>query len=215
MKRINIAIIVVILLAFLLAIYAYHAIAGNTVASHWNEKGEVNGYMSKFWGLFLMPIILVGLYVLFLLIPKIDPLKKNIQGFRRYYDLFILGLFIYLLYIFVLTILANLGYQFNITTMILPSVGLLFIGIGSFMKKLKRNWFIGIRTPWTISNDEVWKKTHALGAILFKIIGIIIIAGIFVQKYIIWIIIIPIVIMMVWLSVYSYVIYRKIEKKRD
>ncbi len=186
MKKTTIAIVLIILLSFVIAIYSYQRIEGDKVASHWNAKGEVDNYMSKFWGVFLFPLTLIGLYSLFLLIPKIDPLKKNIQKFRKHYDVFILVFISFLFYTFILTILANLNYDFDMTTMLMPALSLLFFGIGMFMKKLKRNWFIGIRTPWTISNDEVWKKTHLLSAKLFKLLGIIIFFGIFFRKYLLW-----------------------------
>ena len=101
------------------------------------------------------------------------------------------------------------------TTMLMPAIGLLFFGIGMFMKKLKRNWFIGIRTPWTISNDEVWKKTHLLGAKLFKLLGIIIFFGIFFRKYLLWFILVPVMISVVLLVIYSYLEYRKIEINKE
>ena len=210
MKKITIAIILIIILSFVIAIYAYQTIDGDKVASHWNAKGEVNGYMSKFLGVFLFPLILIGLYLVFLVIPKIDPLKKNIEKFRKYYDIFILAIMLFMFYVFILTLLFNLGYSFNMKTMLMPTIGLLFFGIGMFMKKLKRNWFIGIRTPWTISNDEVWKKTHLLGAKLFKLLGIIIFLGIFFRKYLLWFILVPVIISVVWLFAYSYLEYRKI-----
>ena len=212
-KITTIAILTLIIFSFVIATYAYQKIEGDKVASHWNAKGEVDGYMPKFLGIFLFPLIFIGLYVLFLVIPKIDPLKKNILQFRKYYDVFILVILLFLFYAFSLTILANLGYSFNMTTMLMPAIGLLFFGMGLFLKKLKRNWFIGIRTPWTISNDEVWKKTHLLGSKLFKLSGVIIFLGIFFQKYFLWFILIPVLISVVWLVIYSYLEYRKIEKK--
>jgi len=213
MKKTTIVISLIILLSFVIAIYSYQKIEGDKVASHWNAQGQVDGYMSKFWGIFLFPLMFIGLYLLFLLIPKIDPLKKNILKFRKYYDIFILVIMLFLFYIFILTILTNLSYSFNMTTMLMPAIGFLFFGIGMFMKKLKRNWFIGIRTPWTISNDEVWKKTHILGAKHFKLLGIIIFFGIFFQKYLLWFILVPVMISVVWLVVYSYLEYKKIEGK--
>jgi uncharacterized membrane protein len=210
MKKITIAAICIIVLSFVIAAYAYNTIPGDKVASHWNARGEVNGYMSKFWGLFLVPIISVALYLLFLAIPKIDPMQNNIEKFRKYYDILILVIMIFLFYIFLLTILANFGYNFNMTWAILPAVGLLFIYIGAIMHKMKRNWFAGIRTPWTISSDEVWDKTHALGGKLFVAAGIITIIGIFFQDYLIWFMLVPILAAAIIPIVYSYLIYRKI-----
>lgn len=210
MKKITIAIISIIILSFVIGIYAYQNIEADKVSSHWDSNGEVNGYMSKFWGIFLSPLILLGIYLLFLIIPKIDPLKNNIKKFRGYYDLFILIIALFLFYIFILTIITNLGYSFNMTMALMPAMGALFFYIGIIMKKLKRNWFMGIRTPWTLSNDEVWNKTHKLGATLFKIIGVIVILGIlFPSKYVIWIILIPVLASTVWLVLYSYLEYKK------
>ena len=210
MKKTTIAIIIVILLSFVIAIYAHQSIEEDKVASHWNAQGEIDGYMSKFWGIFLIPLILVGLSGLLALVPKIDPLKRNIQKFRKDYDLFILIIMLFLFYVFILTILTNFNYVFNMTTMLMPVIGAFFFYIGSIMKRFKRNWFIGIRTPWTISNDEVWKKTHILGSKLFKLLGIIVFLGIFFEEYLAWIILVPTIISVLWLVVYSYLEYRKI-----
>jgi len=212
MKKINIAIAFIIILSFVIAAYAYNTIPGNIVASHWNFKGEVNGYMPKFWGLFLMPIISVALFLLFLAIPKIDPLKKNIDKFRNYYNSLIFIILLFFFYIFLLTIIANFGYQFNMNYALIPALGILFIFIGAIMKKMKRNWFMGIRTPWTISNDEVWKKTHDLGSVLFILAGIAAIVGIFFQEYLWWFILVPILVAAIVPVVYSYIIWRKIKK---
>ncbi len=212
MKKTNILIICVIILSFALAIYSYQTISADRVASHWNFKGEVDGYMSKFWGLFLIPIMSIGLYLLFLLIPKIDPLKKNIEKFRKYYDYLILMIMLFFFYVFILTLLANLGYNFNMTKTMIPAVGFLFIYIGVIMKQMKRNWFVGIRTPWTLSSKEVWKKTHELGGKLFVAAGIIIFLGAFFQEYLFWFILIPVLIAALWPVIYSYILYRKIKR---
>ena len=84
-----------IVLSFAIGIYVYPQMP-NMMASHWNTEGQVDGYMSKFWGLFLMPFVIVGLSLLFIIIPKIDPLKSNIEKFRIHYDRFIILLISYL-----------------------------------------------------------------------------------------------------------------------
>lgn len=94
-----------------------------------------------------MPIVTIAMWLLFLLIPKIDPLKKNIEKFRKYYDNFILLMILFLFYIFLLTIAWNKGVRFDMTTAIIPAIGILFYYIGSLMSYIKRNWFMGIRTP--------------------------------------------------------------------
>jgi len=97
---------------------------------------------------------------------------------------------------------------------LIPAIGFLFIYIGLILKHLKQNWFIGIRTPWSLSNEKVWNKTHKLGSKLFVISGIITLAGIlFPPTFMILFILVPILASSIWLIVYSYLIYRK-EKKR-
>ena len=180
MKRINYIILFTIFISFVLALFLYPQMP-ERMASHWNIKGEVDGYMSKFWGLFLMPFTLLVLFLLFLLIPKVDPLKENIKKFRRYFDGFILLITLFLFYVYLLTILWNLGVRFDMGKMTIPTLGLLFYYTGILIEHTQRNWFIGIRTPWTLSSEEVWKKTHKLGGRLLKISGIVALLGIFFQ----------------------------------
>lgn len=212
MKKSTIAILILIIASFIIAVYAFNTIQTDRIASHWDANGNVNGYMSKFWGLFLLPVMLIGLYFMFLLIPRIDPLKKNYKKFKTYYEGFILVIILFMFYVFVLTILSNLGYVFNMSKMIMPAVALLFIIMGVFMKKLKRNWFVGIRTPWTISNDVVWEKTHVLGSKLFIAIGLITLAGMFFQEFTLWFIILPILLSTIFLIIYSYVEFKKLKR---
>ena len=98
MKKTYIFAITVIIISLILA-FSFYSKMPEQMASHWNSKGEVDGYMSKFLGLFLFPFILIALFLLFLLIPHIDPLKKNIEKFRKYFDIFILLMILFLFYI--------------------------------------------------------------------------------------------------------------------
>ena len=146
----------------------------NPMASHWGANDQVNGTISRFWGAFLMPLIALGMLGLFLLIPAIDPLKANIVRFREAFNAFIVLMMVFLLYVHFLTMLWNLGYQsFSMSTALLPAVGLIFIFAGLMMRKAKRNFFIGIRTPWTLSSDRVWDETHRLGSWIFIIAGVV------------------------------------------
>jgi len=182
--------------------------------SHWNVAGEIDGYMSKFWGVFLLPIITAVLLPLFMVIPHIDPLKANIAQFRNVYNLFIVFFTAYMVYIYGLTMAAALGYQFNMTYMLLPMVGLLFIGVGYLMKKAKRNFFIGIRTPWTLSDDTVWERTHQLGGTLFYIAGAVTIVCTFLGETGIWFLLAAAMIAALVPIVYSYILYAQIEKSQ-
>lgn len=179
------------------------------MATHWGMNGEVDGYMMKSFGLFFMPSLSIFLLGLFLLIPEIDPMKANIEKFRKYYDGFIIFLLLFLLYVHGLILAWNLGIEFNMTLAILPAMGLLFYYLGVLMENAKRNWSIGIRTPWTLSSDNVWGKTHKLGAKLYRAAGIIAMLGIFFENYAIALILIPIISVSIYLIIYSYSEYRK------
>ena len=176
--------------------------------SHWNAAGQIDGYMSKFWGIFLMPIITVALMAIFLVIPQIDPLKANIAKFQDIFNLFIVVFVAYMLYIYALTLAASLGYQFNMTIMLLPVVGLLFIGVGYMMSKAKRNFFIGIRTPWTLSSDTVWDETHKLGAKMFTLGGCVTIVSAFLGENGIWLMLVAMLAASIVPIVYSYILWR-------
>jgi uncharacterized membrane protein len=211
MRKLIIASIALIIVLFALNIY-YYTVLPETITTHWGLSGEPNGTMSKFWGLFLVPIMTLFIFLLFLMIPKIDPLKKNIEDFILYHESFIFIFILFMSYISLLTILWNIGIKLNMGILMIPGLGFLFIYVGVIIKNVKQNWFIGIRTPWTLSSEKVWEKTHVLGSKLFIISGIITFFGIFFPKYMIWFILTPVIVSGISLVIYSYFEYRK-EKK--
>lgn len=210
MKKINLFILLVILASFGVGVYLYPIIP-EKMASHWNAAGEVDGYMGKFWGLFLMPIITLIIFLFFLLIPKIDPLKENVEKFRNYFDGFIALIIIFLFYVYGLSLAWNFGWRFEMGRILAPAFAILFFYCGILISKAKRNWFIGIRTPWTLTNDIVWDKTHYLGGILFKVAGVICLFGILFPAYAFWFVLVPVIFFSAYLMVYSYSEYRKIK----
>jgi uncharacterized membrane protein len=215
-NRTNIAIIlsvIVILLSFAIAFYLY-PLFPEKMASHWGYRGEVNGYSSKFTGLFLMPIISIVMLIIFLLIPKLDPLKENIDEFRATYDKFILIMISFMFYVHCLTLLWNLGIYVNMLQFLAPAFCIIYFFAGVLMEKAKRNWSIGIRTPWTISSQTVWDKTHKIGSRLFKLSGILCLPGIIFPSQSFIFMIVPVLISSLYLVVYSYVEYRKENKNK-
>jgi uncharacterized membrane protein len=87
--------------------------------------------------------------------------------------------------------------------------GMLFIYLGFLLEHAEPNWFVGIRTPWTLSSESVWKKTHRLGGKLFKIAGVICLLGVLFQDYAIWTIMVPILLVSFYVVVYSYIEFQK------
>ncbi len=197
-----------IILAFAVGVYFYPQMP-DKMASHWNFYGQVDDYMPKFGGLFLMPVISLAMFLMFLAIPRIDPLKANIDKFRKYFDIFIVLIILFLFYIYLLSIAWNLGFEFNMIRFLAPAFGFLFYYAGILVENAKRNWFIGIKTPWTLSSDKVWDKTHQLGGKLFKISGIIAFLGIIFPSYAILLVLAPVLLFTVYTVLYSYLEYRK------
>ncbi len=211
MRGIHWAIIILLLTSFLIGIYLYPQMP-DTIASHWNARGEADGYMGKFWALFLIPIIATIILPLLIFIPRLDPLKANIAKFRKEYDRFIFMITFFLFYLYILTLLWNLNIRFNLIQALAPAFSVLFYYTGILIEKTKRNWFIGIRTPWTLSSDRVWEKTHKLGGKLFRIAGIIAAFGLIFPDYAIILIIAPVIIFGAFSFVYSYLEYVKLGK---
>jgi uncharacterized membrane protein len=201
-------IIFTILASLAIGIYLYPQMPQDMV-SHWNTQGQPDGYLPKALGLFLMPSIITIMAVLFLTIPKIDPLKENIKIFRNHYDNFVLIIILFMFYINALTIFWNLGVKIDLIRFLMPAFGLLFYYCGVLVRESKRNFFIGIRTPWSLSSDIVWDKTHKLGGKLFKVAGIIILFGVFVPKYAFYILFFPIIFVTIYSILYSYFTYKK------
>ena len=208
-------------IAMLIIVLAMFAVGGALfsqmpaqMASHWNAAGEADGTISRFWGMFLFPIISLGLLGLFLIIPRIDPLRANIQKFKSYYYGFIVVFLVYFFYVYILSLLWNLDLRFNMTRALMPAIGVLFLVVGLMMLKAKRNFFIGIRTPWTLSSDEVWNRTHKLGGRLFIAVGIIsAILGAFLSEIAIWVMLGMVLATGLFSIVYSYAIFHKLEKE--
>ncbi len=202
-----------VLLSLLVGIYVYPQMP-EQMASHWDAKGQVNGHLPRFWALFLMPALSGVLLLFFVLIPKIDPLKANIEKFRAHYERFVTIVIAFLFYIHLLTLLWNAGLTFNIMRVLSPVLGVLFYYSGVMMENAKRNWFIGIRTPWTLSSESVWNRTHAIGGKLFKIAGGIAFLGVLFPDYALLLVIVPVLLSALYVTAYSYFEYKKLAGKK-
>ncbi len=183
------------------------------MASHWNAADQVDGYTSRFWGVFLMPLISLGMTALFLVIPLIDPLRENIARFRGVFNTFIVILIAFMLYVHFLTLAYNVGIHFAMSRMMLPAMGGLLFFIGELIRQAKRNWFIGIRTPWTLSDDRVWGETHRLGSLLFKGAGVLTVVSAFIGAAGMWLMMGVLLIAVFVPIVYSYLLFERYRKE--
>jgi uncharacterized membrane protein len=158
-------------LAFLAAAAIYPQLPA-TVPIHWNARGQANGFAPRAWGAFLMPVVMAGVYLLFAVIPRISPRGFGVERFGRVYQIFQTAILAFLLLMSVLVSWAGTGAKVPIGRAVYLGVGLLFIVLGNFLGKVTKNFFVGIRTPWTLASDEVWLRTHRLGGKLFVLAGL-------------------------------------------
>jgi uncharacterized membrane protein len=184
--------------------------ASDRIPVHWNWRGEVDRYGGKFEGLLLLPLISLGLYFLLLVLPLFDPGKANYRTFAGAYNLIRLTITLFLSAIYAVGVLVSLGYHVDMNTVIGLAMGLLFIVLGNVMGKIRPNWFVGVRTPWTLSSKLSWTKTHRLAGWLFIVMGLLAVAWAISQS--VWMLGLMIAVDFacgITMVVYSYLVYRK------
>ena len=180
-------------------------------AIHWNAQGEADGAGGAFEALYLLPVMILGTAALILALPRLDPMRTARLNYPML-NSFVLLMALFLAYLHGLTLAWNLGYRFNMNQLLTPAMGLMFLYIGVLIEKAQPNWFVGIRTPWTLSNTQVWEKTHQLGGKLFKLSGLLALLGIVFPAAAIWLLLIPVLLASVVTILYSYLVFRKIER---
>ncbi|MFI8708247.1 SdpI family protein [Bacillus sp. NPDC077411] len=150
----------------------------DTIATHWSGDTP-DGYSPKLIGMLLMVGIMIGTYILLNVVPKIDPKKENYKKFSKSFMMITYSVLVVLFIANMDIIATGLGYNLSINRFSGLLVGILFLVIGNYLPQCKPNYFIGIRTPWTLSNEEVWRKTHRFSGKVFMILGIIMCGSIF------------------------------------
>ncbi len=142
------------------------------VPMHWNIHGEIDSWRPRYFVFFTA--LLPGLFTLLLqIIPKIDPKAPNFLRHRKAYTIVSVITIIFLIGVHWTTLLHSLGFPLKIDVIIRLMLGVLFILIGNYLPQAKPNYSFGIRIPWTLADDTVWRKTHRIGGFLFVITGII------------------------------------------
>jgi uncharacterized membrane protein len=211
----NRKILVILNAAIILAAVAMNLLAYSKLpeqmACHWGASGQVDNWMDKNVCIWLMPGIMTGLSIFFFLILLIDPLRKNIDKFFGWYAGFIVIMNLFLLAMHGWMLLWNVGIQIPSNVFIPIGMACLIFYLGIVTSNVKPNWFIGIRTPWTLSNEIVWQKTHKLGGGLFRIAAIIMLIGAVFPKYAILFVLIPVLSVAAVTLVYSFMVWRKIK----
>ena len=185
------------------------------IPTHWNGKGQINDYSSKI-SLIVLPCISIGIYLLLLFIPKLDPRKANYELFGKAYFGIRISILLFFDLIFFAVTRASLTKEIDFIVYIPSVVCIFFSALGYFMKDVKPNYFVGIRTPWTLDNEVVWQKTHTMGGRLWFYGGMLsAIVCLFAGKYSFFILV-PVILVLAFVPlVYSYLEYKKIKKRED
>jgi uncharacterized membrane protein len=142
------------------------------IATHWGFDGQPDGWSSATVGALLLPGVMLLMTALFSVLPGIDPLKKNYAFHGSVYYLLANVVVLFMAAVHVMVIGAALGWSVNIRVVVPILLGALFVFIGRLLPRMQPNWFMGIRTPWTLSSEVVWRKTHEVGATAFTIAGL-------------------------------------------
>lgn len=150
--------------------------AGAQVPIHWGPTGEVDGYADKTLGLFLLPLIVAGLTALFVAIPRIEPRRANLERSSTAYAAIWIASFLLLGGLQLLVVGVALGATVDVTRLMLIGTGAMLIVIGAYLPRVRPNYMVGIRTPWTLTSDLSWRRTHRLGGRLFILGGGLLIA---------------------------------------
>ena len=201
----------VIVLSFVAGLIAYPRLP-NPVPTHWNAAGQPNGYSSPLVGAFLFPLIMLGIYMMFIVLPKIDPRGRNYERFGETYVFLRNLIVLYLAFVDGMSLFAIFqpGHTLNSAWMMV-GIGFLFAAMGNYMPRVRPNWFVGIRTPWTLSSDEVWRATHRLGGQVMFVGGIaIVVVGILLPSLGLATVMAAAAALALIPTVYSYLLYRRL-----
>jgi len=207
--RTNVLSLLFIAIIIAVATYMYPSLP-EQIPTHWNFEGEVDDYTPKPWGVMVLPLAAILIFVIMKLIPVISPKGFRTDQFKDVINIFTVTLVGFMSGIGLLVLLAASGRNIQMNEMVFAAVGLLFIVLGNYMSKVRKNFFIGIRTPWTLASDEVWSRTHRLGGWIFVLIGFFMFLNAFIRFPQGWLIGSIVVVALVPV-VYSFVLYKNLE----
>ena len=180
------------------------------VPTHWNMSGEVDGWSNRFAAAWLIPLVMAVMVVIFRVIPHIDPRRANYPKFSGVYETLVIVVMAFMLCMHFLLLASGSGYEMPVERIVPAAVGVMFIVLGTLLPRAHPNWFVGIRTPWTLSSDLSWERTHRLGGTLFMISGALAIVSAFAfPEKGSWVLIVTGVGSVLLLFAYSYVVWKR------
>jgi uncharacterized membrane protein len=205
--------LIILIIVCAVAVYAYVKLpTDGQYPVHWSFGGQPDRYGSKAEAVSMGPVVCVLIYVLAVVLPGIDPKRRNYERFKNEYTLLMQVIMGFLAAVYIISIMAAFGRQVNITLWVNAMLGVLFMVLGNYMSRIKQSWFVGIKTPWTLSSEKVWDKTHRFGGRMFVILGLVFVINAFVG-FITNVAVFLVLLFGLAFSpiVYSYILYRRME----
>jgi len=169
--------LVMIAVMFAVGAWAYPDLPAR-IPTHWGPSGQIDAYSAKsLLSVFSVPLMAAGLYVLLWVMPYLDPKRGNLISSKQVYALILELVTGLMSVLYAATLIAAHNTRLPVDRIIMVAVGVMFIVLGNYMGRVKRNWTMGVRYSWTLSDDTVWIKTNRLGGRLFMLAGVLGILG--------------------------------------
>jgi uncharacterized membrane protein len=196
-------VVIAILIIYWSVCAALYPLLPDQVPAHWNLHFEIDRYSDRAIAALGTPLLPLGIYLLLTLLPRLDPCKENYEKFATSFEI------IKLTIVFIPLLIA-LAYPIKFDLVIKIMLSLLFIILGNHMGKIRYNHFVGIRTPWTLSDEQVWNKTHRFAGKAMVIGSIVSISSVFAPPIIDFIILLSgLLVPLLLSSLYSYQLYKR------
>lgn len=205
-NRLHVIIRALALLSMIVAGWMLYDQLPETMPVHWNFAGQPDGYGSRDVTVWTFPLITFGLMLLFWALPKIDPKREKYEKFLGVWNLIQTVLVLFFAYMYYISLIAGINPSINVGQWVVGGVGVMFVLMGNYMGKIRQNYFVGIKTPWTLNDEEVWNKTHRFGGWCFVIAGLIFLGSAIVGYFYLPLFVVAIVVAVLLPIVYSYVV---------
>lgn len=183
----------------------------DSMPTHRNFEGKADAYWPKNYAIYTIPWITLIMIILFPVLSRLDPKKENYEKFSKYWEIMQFTIIWFFAYLQFVTLYISLNPEKSINFFMLLGLWVLFILLGNYMWKIRRNYFIWVKTPWTLENDEVWNKTSRLSWWIFVLSWIVFVIQAFVMKYIVATFIISISACILFPFIYSYIIFKNLK----
>lgn len=175
--------------------------------THWGFSGEVDGWSSKPFAVFFIPLIMLVFHLVCIIVTSVDP---KIRGVNSKIFTLVLWICPVLSVVCMTACYAEaLGKSVKVELIVPLVMGILFLIIGNYLPKCKQNYTIGIKIPWTLNNEDNWNKTHRFAGVVWMVCAIVIIVGAFFKEIVVFTTFIPVAVMALAPMIYSYIYYRK------